>query len=53
MLMTKRTKIVLRKIRVTVKLRRPRNLRLSRHLKFSRKSMPIRSRTDAYNIITR
>lgn len=41
----------LRKIRTTVKFRRPRTLRLPRNPKFPRKSVPTRSRMDAYNII--
>ncbi|XP_058826839.1 histone H1.3-like [Topomyia yanbarensis] len=41
----------LRRIRTTVKFRRPRTLRLPRNPKFPRKSVPTRSRMDAYSII--
>ncbi|NJI29801.1 50S ribosomal protein L23, partial [Aeromonas veronii] len=42
---------VIRKIRTSVKFRRPRTLRLPRRPKYPRKSVAKRSRMDPYNII--
>jgi large subunit ribosomal protein L23Ae len=41
----------LRKVRTTVRFRRPRTLRLPRNPKYPRKSVPSRNRMDAFNII--
>lgn len=41
----------LRKVRTTVRFRRPRTLRLPRNPKYPRKAVPSRNRMDAFNII--
>jgi large subunit ribosomal protein L23Ae len=41
----------LRKVRTTVRFRRPRTLRLPRNPKYPRKAVPTRNRMDAFNII--
>lgn len=41
----------IRKIRTTVRFRRPRTLRLPRNPKYPRKAVPTRNKMDAFNII--